>query len=428
MAPERRARVPRPAAVGHPRSGPARGPALPRSRALRTARVRASGSMIRLGLPLAAALLALTFTAAGARAQEPSVTRQVLANGLTVLVRENPAVGVVAVSLQVRTGSRFETEANSGITNFLHRTMLRGTARRTAVQLATSAEDIGGSLDANGEVDAAEVRGPALALHCETLLALVADVALQPALRPDEVERERRLLLAQIRARADAPYSFAFDAMLRELYGTNPYGRSHFGSRESIERLTRDDLLAHYRAIYQPDRMGLAVSGQVEAKRVVKAAERLFGRMTRLTTSAPTSDTVSTSSGERRILPRPAQQAQILVGYLGPGLSDPLYPSVRVLAAALGGGMAGRLFVELRDQRGLAYDTGAFTTYRTGAAFFVAYVGTAPASATASEAGILRELERVRESPITADELARAKAYVRGQLVMDRRTNARVAW
>ena len=384
--------------------------------------------MIHLGLPLAAACLALISAASGARAQEPVVTRQLLANGLTVLVRENPAVGVVAVSLQVRAGSRFETEANSGITNFLHRTMLRGTARRTAVQLATSAEDIGGSLDAGGEVEAADVRGQALAPHWETLLALVADVVLQPALRPDEVERERRLLLAQIKARADAPFSFAFDAMLRELYGTNPYGRSHFGSRESIERLTRDDLLAHYRAIYQPDRMVLAVSGQVEGKRVVKAAERLFGRMTRLATSAPTGAGVGAPSGERRVIPRPAQQAQVLVGYLGPGLSDPLYPSVRVLAAALGGGMAGRLFVELRDRRGLAYSTGAVTPYRTGPVFVVAFLGTAPASATAAEEGLLRELARIREAPISADELARAKAYVRGQLVMDRRTNARIAW
>ena len=384
--------------------------------------------MIRFGPPLGAVLLALTLTTAGAWAQEPTVTRQVLTNGLTVLVRENPAVGVVAVSLQVRAGSRFETEANSGITNFLHRTMVRGTARRTAVQLATSVEDIGGSLDASGEVEAAEVRGQALALHWETLLTLVADVALQPALRPDEVERERRLLLAQIKARADAPFAFAFDAMLRELYGTNAYGRSHFGSRESIERLTRDDLLAHYRAIYQPDRMVLAVSGQVDHKRVVKAAERLFGRMTRLTASAPTADAVSAQPGERRVIPRPAQQAQILVGYLGPALSDPLYPSVRVLAAALGGGMAGRLFVELRDRRGLAYSTGALTPYRTGPAFVVAFIGTAPDSATAAEEGLLRELARMREAPISADELARAKAYVRGQLVMDRRTNARIAW
>jgi predicted Zn-dependent peptidase len=384
--------------------------------------------MKRLALALGSTFLALVLTAGSSQAQEPLVARQVLSNGLTVLVRENAAVGVVAVSLQVRAGSRFETESTAGITNFLHRAMLRGTVRRTAVQLATSSEDIGGSLDANGEVEAAEVRGQALARHWQTILALVAEVALQPALRPEEIEKERRLLLGQLKARADAPFSLSFDTVLRALYGTNPYGRSQLGLKDSIERLTRDDLLAHYRAIYQPDRMVLAVSGQVERRRVIKAAGRLFGRMVRTGPNAQVALAVSEPSGERRVITRPAHQAQILVGYLGPGLSDPLYPAVRVLAAALGGGMAGRLFVELRDRRGLAYSTGVVTPFRTGPIFFVAYLGTAPASAAAAEAGVLRELERVRDAPVGGDELARAKAYVRGQLAMDRRTNARLAW
>lgn len=384
--------------------------------------------MTRLRPTLGAALFAFVLTSGIAHAQDPAVARQLLPNGLTVLVRENDAAGVVAVSLQVRAGSRYETESTAGITNFLHRAMLRGTARRTAIQLATSSEDIGGSIDAKGEVEAAEIRGHALARHWETLLALVAEVALQPALQPDEVEKERRLILGQIKARADAPFSFSLDAVLRDLYGTNPYGRSPIGLKESVERLTRDELLAHYRAIYQPDRMVLAVSGQVARKPVMKAAERLFGRMARSGPDRPIVLAVSEPPGERRVITRPAQQAQILVAYLGPGLSDPLYPAVRVLAAALGGGMAGRLFVELRDRRGLAYSTSVFTSLRTGRIFFVAYLATAPASATAAEAGVLHELERVRAAPIDADELARAKAYVRGQLVMDRRANDRRAW
>src|SRR5207245_1951215 len=214
-----RARVHRSAAVGHTRSDPPRGTALPGSGALRTARIRSSSSMNRLGVPLASALLALILAAASAGAEEPQVARHVLPNGLTVLVRENPAV---------------------------------------------------------------------------------SEVGLLPALRPDEIEKERRLLLAQIKTRADAPFSFSFDAVLRELYGTSPYGRSQLGSKESIERTTRDDLLAHYRAIYQPDRMVLAVSGQVERKRVIKAAERLFGKMVRSGADAQGTLAVAEPSGARR--------------------------------------------------------------------------------------------------------------------------------
>ena len=128
--------------------------------------------MTRVVLMLSSALMACALALGVSHAADQPVARQVLANGLTVLVRENPAVGVVAVSLQVRAGSRFETESKAGITNFLHRAMIRGTARRTAIQLAIGAEDIGGSIDANGEVEAAEIRGQALARHWETLLDL----------------------------------------------------------------------------------------------------------------------------------------------------------------------------------------------------------------------------------------------------------------
>jgi len=386
--------------------------------------------MKRIGLSLGSALVALALATGGAAAQYQPVTRHVLPNGLTVLVRANPAVPVVAVSLQVRAGSRFETEATAGITNFLQRAMLRGTVKRTAEQLATSYEDIGGTLEAGGEIEAAEVRGQTLARNWEALLALIAEVALEPALRPEEIEIERRLLLGQIKARADAPFSFTFDGVIRDLYGgSHPYGRHYLGLKESIERLTRDELLAHYRATYHPERMVLAVSGQADSRRVIKVAERLFGRMARSAPGTREALAVPEPAGERRVIERRAQQAQILVGYLGPGLSDPLHPAVRVLAAALGGGMSGRLFAELRDRRGLAYSTGVvIPPFRTGPVFFVAYLGTAPASAAAAEAGVLRELERLRETPISGDELARAKAYVRGQLSMDRRTNARQAW
>jgi len=383
--------------------------------------------MSRIAPSFAAVLLALGL-AAVAEAQEPAISRQVLSNGLTVLVREDAAAGVVAMSLQVRAGSRFESPTNTGITNFLHRVMLRGTSKRTAVQIATSYEDIGGLLDASGEVEAAEVRGQALARHWDTLLGLIAEVALEATLPADEIEKERRLLLGQIKARADAPFSLTFDTMLRDLYGAHPYALQNVGRRETIERFTRDDLLAHYRAIYHPERMVLAVSGEVPRDRVVRAAERLFGRMARATATPAEAVPAPSPKGNRRVITLPAQQAQIVVGYLVPSLGDPLYPAVRVLAATLGGGMAGRLFVELRDRRGLAYSTGVATQFRTGPGALIAYLGTAPANAAAAEAGVLSELERARATPATADELARAKAYVRGQLSMDRRTNARQAW
>jgi zinc protease len=361
-------------------------------------------------------------------AADVPVARRVLPNGMTVLVREDPGVGVVAASLHVRAGSMFETEATAGITNFVQRVLLRGTEKRSALALAEAAEELGGSLEASGEVESAEVRAAAIARQWEPLLALLAEVVIESTFPAAEVERERTLLLGQLQTRADNPFPRAFDTALRDVYGAHPYAWPALGRRESVTQLSRDALVAHYRAIYRPDRMVLAVSGNVPRAGVVAAAERLFRRLPS-GSSAPRPPSVEpTPRGELRVVERDAKQAQVLVGFLAPSVLHEDYAAVRVLAIVLGGGMSSRLFVELRDRRGLAYSIGVLATARTGPALFAPYLGTAPANADAALAGMLAEVDRVRAQPIDEQEVSRAKAYLLGTLAMDRRTNARFAW
>lgn len=384
--------------------------------------------MRRSVLRCAVGLLATTLLAAEVDSAELGVSRHALANGLVILIRENRTASVVAASLQVRAGSRDERRGTAGITNFLHRVMLRGTARHSMVELAEAAEELGGSLEASGEVEYGEIRGEALARHWQPLLGLIAEVALTPAFPPEEIERERRLLLNNLRSRGDAPFQRALDTLVADLYGPHPYGWPAGGLSESLGRLTRDDLRDHYRAIYRPDRMVLAVSGDVPRDRVLHAATRLFGGRASTPATASPPPVSATPRGERRVIERHAQQAQVLVGFLGPSLHEPDYAAIRVLGAILGSGMSGRLFVELREKRGLAYSLGMAIPFRTGPSSLVAYLGTAPANVEPAQAGILSEIERVRREPATNQELARAKAYVLGALTMDRRTNARHAW
>jgi predicted Zn-dependent peptidase len=352
----------------------------------------------------------------------------VLPNGLVVLVREDPGVGVVAASLQVRTGSAFETPETAGVTNFLQRALLRGTSRHGALALAEAAEDLGGTLEASGDVEYAEVRGTALARHWEALLALVAEVALEPTLPAAELETERRLILGQLQARADQPFPRAFDTALADLYGPHPYAWPAPGRAESVRRLTREALLARYAEAYRADRMVVAVAGNVPRRRVVAVAERLFRGLPGASGSLSRPAAEAAPRAERRLVERDARQAQVLVGFLAPPLDDPDHAAVRVLGAVLGGGMSSRLFVELRDRRGLAYSTGVITTHRTGPAFFLPYLGTAPANADAAVAGVLGEVERLRRERVEERELARAKAWLLGNLAMDRRTSSRHAW
>lgn len=373
-------------------------------------------------------LLALVLALPGFGRAEPTTERRVLSNGLRVIVRETPGAGVVAVSLVIRAGSHFEDEARSGITNFLQRALVRGTRTRTAIQLVQQAEDIGGTLEASADVEHAEIRGEALARHWEGLLTLIADVALQPALAPEELELERRLILGQIDTRTDAPFAFALDTLMQELFGRHPYALTPVGTRLAIERLTRDDLLAHRAAMYRADRMVLSVSGGVPADQVFRVARRLFSKLPGSSEVVEPATPVLPTPGRRRVLERPAQQTQILVGYVAPGLFDGDYPAARVLAALLGGGMSGRLFGELRERQGLAYSVGTTSPFRTGPGVLVSYMGTAPTTAAVAEERLLAELDRARAEGVGPGELSRARAYLLGNLAMDRRTNARQAW
>lgn len=356
------------------------------------------------------------------------VLRHQFAGGLTLLVRENPAAPVVAVSLQLRMGGRWERSDNAGISNLLQHVMVKGTTRRSAQEIAEAAEEIGGSVSASGDTDYSELRGTALARHWKALLDLVADVALRPSLPTDEIENERRVILSQIRNRGDLPFPLTFDTLLASLYGSHPYGRSALGQRQTVEGLDRARLLDHYRRHYRAGRIVLAVSGQVRARAVVEEVGRLFADLPGGSEAADAATPTPAAAGARGMLERPAAQAQVLVGYLAPSLAGGDYAAVKVLTTLLGGGMSGRLFVQLRDKQGLAYSLGAIYPSRADTSFLVIHMGTAAENLARAEEGLRREVARVREERVTPEELQRARAYLLGNLAMDRRTNSRQAW
>ncbi len=364
----------------------------------------------------------------GAPASASQVRRERLPSGLTVLVRENPMAPVVAASLQVAMGSRWESAETAGISNLLQHVMTKGTTRRNAFELAESAEAIGGAIGASGDTDFSEIRGSALSRNWPSLLELIADVTLNPTIPQEELENERRAILTQIGNREDQPFSLTFDTLLRTLYGAHPYGIPALGRREVIEQADRALLRGHYQRYYRGDRMVLAVSGQVTASDVLNEIARRFERLPRGNGAADLPLPPPTPNLSRQLLERSAAQAQILFGYLAPALGHPDYPAVKVLSALLGGGMAGRLFTEIRDKQGLAYAVGALYPSRRDPSFFVIHTGTAPANLERTEEGIKRELERIRRERASAEEAGRARAYLLGSLAMDRRTNARQAW
>lgn len=374
-----------------------------------------------------AAVVTTLILAPGVPGAEP-IARERLPNGLTLLVRENPSVPVVAVSIMVRAGSRWEHGDNAGITNLLQQVLVKGTRSRTALQIAEEAEGIGGGISASGDIDNSEIRGVALARHWRRLVELLADVTLNSTLPESEIEAERRSALSALKSRADQPFQRAYDTMMGRVYGPHPYALRTLGRSEIVARLDRAALLDHYRAFYRAGRAVISVSGDVSTREVAAEVRRLFAEMPAGEGSVPAPATAPTTAGGRELVNHPAAQAQVMVAFLGPSIAHQDYAAVKVLSVALGGGMAGRLFTELRDKQGLAYSTGAINPSRVDASVLVAYLGTAPANADRAEEGMLRELARLAAERVSPEELARAKSYLMGQFNLDRRTNARLAW
>ena len=379
--------------------------------------------MKRRALP---GLLAPCVLAAPGAAAE--VTEERLANGLTLSVRENPVAPVVAVSLLVKMGTRWEDPASAGISNFVHAVMVKGTARRSGSELAEAVAALGGKISATGDMDHSEIRASALARFWRELLALVAELALEPKLQPAEVDVERGFLLSRIQKRRDNPPARAFDELYAALYAPHPYALPVLGTPESLARIDHAAIVAAYREGYRPARMILAVSGQVGAPEVLVEARRLFGGLPGGAAPAEPASPRPAGAGRRVEIEMPAQQSQILLGGLAPSLDHPDHAAVKVLSTILGGGMAGRLFVELRDKRGLAYTATSYYDPVRGPGALVLYLGTAPENAARAEEALRREVERIQREAIGAEELRRAKGYLLGRYVMDRRTNERQAW
>ncbi|HEY7520813.1 MAG TPA: pitrilysin family protein [Methylomirabilota bacterium] len=377
---------------------------------------------------LAVALLLLA-APAGVSAQKAEPVRHTrLPNGLTVIVRENAVAPVVALSLQVRMGTRWETPDTAGFSNFLMAVMVKGTAKRGGAELAEAVAALGGKISAYGEADYSEIRASALSRFWRELLALTAELALEPRLAPDEVDRERDWLLSRIQRRLDNAPSRAFDELFALLYLPHPYGLPVLGTRASLPRIDHAAVVARYRQFFRPDSMVLSLSGQVNADEVLAEAQRLFGGMPAGGAATEPASPPPSQSARRRVIEQPAQQTQILVGSLAPPLDHPDHATVKVLSTILGGGMAGRLFAELRDKRALAYTATSFYEPVKEQGALVLYLGTTPETAAKAEQALLAEIARIQRDVVPDEELRRAKQFLLGRYAMDRRTNERQAW
>jgi zinc protease len=352
---------------------------------------------------------------ARAAASGPSdIIQEKLPSGATLVVRVEPAVPLVAIRAAFAGGLRYETPADNGITTLLTRCLTRGTPSHDAEDISQLIDAYAGSMGGQGGRNSVGLRGEFLSRHFEPAFRLFADCLLNPSFPEVEVARERTLLLQDILTREDKPASVAFDLFGKTLYRSHPYRMPSLGEQASVETLTPEKLRAWHAAYMDPSQLTLAVVGDVKVDEVLALAREYFGT-SRGKAAPPPKVAVEpppeAPRQEKKVLSR--AQSHLVLGFPGARVGEPWRHALEVLSTVLSG-QGGRLFVELRDKRSMAYSVSSFAIEGVDPGYFAVYMGTSPEKVDAALEGIRRELQRVRDEPIPEEELARAKQHLIG--------------
>jgi predicted Zn-dependent peptidase len=351
------------------------------------------------------------------------LTRTVLPGGLRVVTEAMSGVRSASVGVWVPVGSRDETPALAGTSHFLEHLLFKGTATRSALDIASAMDAVGGEVNAFTEKEHTCYYATVLDRDIALAIDIVSDVVLDATLTPQDVDVERGVVLEEIAMRDDDPSDLVHDEFAAALFGDAPLGRPILGTEESIAALTRPQVRGYYRRRYTPDSMVVAVAGNVRHAEVVRLVRRAFAnRLDAALDSRPP----RAAAGRLQVIPArnvrvrsdDTEQANVVLGCAGLSRHDPRRFALGVLSAALGGGMSSRLFQRIREERGLAYSVYSFSAGYSDAGMFGVYAGCQPGKAEEVLSLIRDELDAAAAGELGDAEIERGKGQMRGGTVL----------
>ena len=341
----------------------------------------------------------------------------VLANGVRVITEPMPHVRSVSVGVWIASGSRRETPERNGISHFIEHMLFKGTSSRSAEDIARSVDSIGGNLDAFTAKELVCFNTKVLDQHLSQAFDVLADLVLHPSFREEDIEKEKGVILEEIKMEADSP-----DYLVHEIFSSNfwkdhPLGKPILGTRETVKRFDRDSILEYYSAVYVPSNLIVTAAGNLTHERLVGLVREHFENTA---PGAPLGPDSAPSTHARIALRNKKALEQVHVC-----LGVPSYPLPHaerfpcyVLNTLLGGGMSSRLFQNIRERQGLAYAVfSELSPYRDTGCLSI-YAGTSIESARRVVESILREFRELKQEPVSAEELRRAKDHLKGSLML----------
>ena len=337
-----------------------------------------------------------------------------LANGMVVATDFVPSVETASVGVWVHAGTRHETPDINGVSHMLEHMAFKGTARRTARQIAEEIEAVGGFINAHTARDHTAYYAKVLKEDVPLAVDILADILQHPAIDPQELAREQEVVVQEIAQAIDAPDDIIFDHFQTAAYPNQAVGRPVLGTAELVRGFTHDTLAGFIHRHYGPARMIVATAGNVRHDEVLKLVTERF---TALPPSTPAPEDRPRYIGGEYRETRDTEQVHMVLGFDSVGSSDPDIYAASVLSTLLGGGMSSRLFQEVREKRGLAYTVYSFVGALNDGGLFGVYTSTGEEDAAESLSVICDEVMKVTKG-VTPEELARARAQFRAGLLM----------
>jgi predicted Zn-dependent peptidase len=348
--------------------------------------------------------------------------KEVLENGIPVVMEQIRGVRSVSLGIWVKVGSRNESPQQNGISHFLEHMFFKGTKKRTATDIAVAIDSLGGDLNAFTSKEGTTFYIKVLDEHLEKGVGLLSDVFLRSVFPEDEIEREKGVINEEINMVEDTPDDYIHDLFSSSIWGTEGLGQPVVGKKTTVKSLTRDDLLGHIRKYYGTSDTIVACAGNFDADKLLGMLEKNLGRLRR--GSVPETKPAPAFKPSTQVVGRDLSEVHVCLGIKGISQASPDRYGVLLLNAALGGGVSSRLFQEIREKRGLVYTVYSFLSSYIDTGLWGVYAGTGKKHVNTVIEKTLEELYGLHQN-ITGDELQRAKDQIKGSLVLGLESTSR---
>ncbi|MFM8961208.1 MAG: M16 family metallopeptidase [Actinomycetota bacterium] len=352
-----------------------------------------------------------------------TVRKTVHPSGLRIVTEEIPNVRSAAFGIWVNVGSRDESTSVAGASHFLEHLLFKGTKTRTALDISSSIEAVGGEMNAFTSKEYTCFYARVIDADLPLAIDVISDLITSSLGRPEDVDAERKVVLEEISMRDDDPSDLVHDLFAETFFGDTPVGRPILGTVESITSMSRNSIFNYYKKRYLPEDIVIAVAGNIKHQKVIDAVVKAMSRDGFLGDTKSEFKMRSTAKVKRRgerigLIHRKTEQAHLFLGVDGVARDDQRRFAMSVLSAALGGGMSSRLFQEIREKRGLAYSVYSYAQQFAGTGALGFYAGCTPSKATEVISLIREVLNDVAVNGLTHEELLRAQGAVKGTLVL----------